>query len=431
MKLNGLVTGIGVALMMAAVRPAAAQITITVGDATAAQGGTATFAVTLDGVTAGGVPANNAQLDIIFDTTVFEPLADAAAATAACTIDPRLASLTHTETVPTSPAVPAGMQRLRLNIIDTGAVLGLVTDGALYSCTFQVSPTAATGPTTLQATRQNVGDESGNTLTSQVANGTVTITGNIVEPTATPCPSGIVVAVGGGNATADSPFTFAVTLSGVAAGGTPANNAQVDIIFDTTFFAQLADAAAATAACTIDPRLASLTHTETVPTSPAVPAGMQRLRLNIIDTGAVLGLVTDGALYSCTFQVNPDATGSTTLQATRQNVGDESGNTLPSSVCSGDVMIGGVILPTSTPTNTPIPPATDTPTVPPTSTATTVPPTSTATTKPTSTATSPPAPTSSFQDEDGCQIGAPVSGNGFWLLLVPAVGLLVMRRRRR
>jgi len=160
---------------------------IGVGNANAAPGGSATFTVTLSGIAAGGVPANNAQLDIIFDTTVFAPLANAAAASAACTVDPRLASLTHTETVPTSPAVPPGMQRLRLNVIDTGAVLGLVTDGVLYTCTFQVRSTAATGPTTLQATRQNVGDSSGNPLTSSTVNGTVTI--GAVGPT------GIVIAV--------------------------------------------------------------------------------------------------------------------------------------------------------------------------------------------------------------------------------------------
>ena len=36
-----------------------------------------------------------------------------------------------------------------------------------------------------------------------------------------------------------------------------------------------------------------------------------------------------------------------------------------------------------------------------------------------------------FEEEGGCQIGAPASAGGGWLLLIPALGLVVMRRRRR
>jgi len=53
----------------------------------------------------------------------------------------------------------------------------------------------------------------------------------------TGAPSGIVIAVGDTTASSPGIATFAVTLSGVAAGGVQANNAQVDIIFDTTIFA--------------------------------------------------------------------------------------------------------------------------------------------------------------------------------------------------
>jgi Alpha/beta hydrolase domain/MBG domain (YGX type) len=77
------------------------------------------------------------------------------------------------------------------------------------------------------------------------------------------------------------------------------------------------------------------------------------------------------------------------------------------------------------PTNTPVP-ATNTPGA--TATATAAPPTATsaATRTPTGTAT----PVPSGNDDDGCQIAA-VSGHGFaWLLLIPAVGLLVRPRRR-
>lgn len=165
---------------------AASGIVIAVTDTTASAPGAATFTVTLSGVAAEGVQANNAQVDVLFDTTIF---AVPATGSAACTIDPRLASLTHTETLPSSPPVPAGMRRLRLNVIDLGNS-GSVTDGTLYTCTFQVLGTAPLGTTTLQATNQNVGDTAGDSLASSTVNGTVTVTDEpLPTATATPTPT--------------------------------------------------------------------------------------------------------------------------------------------------------------------------------------------------------------------------------------------------
>jgi MYXO-CTERM domain-containing protein len=38
---------------------------------------------------------------------------------------------------------------------------------------------------------------------------------------------------------------------------------------------------------------------------------------------------------------------------------------------------------------------------------------------------------STIEDEGGCQIGAASHSSSGWLLLIPTVGLLVLRRRRR
>jgi MYXO-CTERM domain-containing protein len=74
-------------------------------------------------------------------------------------------------------------------------------------------------------------------------------------------------------------------------------------------------------------------------------------------------------------------------------------------------------------------PATATPTIgPATATATARPPTTTPTTVPT-TAPGQPTPTPE-DDDDGCQISTAGGGSG-WLLLIPAVALLVLRRRHR
>jgi hypothetical protein len=94
------------------------------------------------------------------------------------------------------------------------------------------------------------------------------------------------------------------------------------------------------------------------------------------------------------------------------------------------------VSPTNTPTNTPTHTPTQIPTNTPTTTAT---PTKTATTTASSTPTTVPSATqtpvggasATVSDEDGCQIGAIGGHSGAWLLLIPAVGLLAMRRRQQ
>jgi len=405
---------------------ASAQIVITVSDATAAAGGTATFDVTLSGVAAGGTAANNAQLDIIFPSAVF----DVATAAAACTLDPRLAALNHTESLPTSPNPGEGNRRLRLSVIDSLDPLGEVTDGKLYTCNFPVKADAPSGAVTLTATRQNVGDTAGNVLASSTVSGTVTVEGGgggcpAITPVPTPT-TGIFIQAGSVEQVAPGgTATFDVTLSGVAAGGTLANNAQVDIIFPSAVF----DIATGPGACTLDPRLSALNHTESLPTSPNPGEGNRRLRLSVIDSLDPLGEVTDGRLYTCNFPVKADApVGEVTLTATRQNVGDTSGNVLTSTTVNGVVVVctgGGnpatpTSTPTSTPTNTEVPP-TVTPTnttAQPTLTPTTVPPTRTPTR----------GSTGGIEDEDGCQMTT-TSSSSAWALLVPVMMAFALRRR--
>jgi len=165
---------------------ASAQITITVGNAVVAPGGVATFEVTLNGVAASGAKANNAQLDIVFSTTAF----NVTSAPSVCTLDPRLAALPHTESLPTSPNPGPGNKRLRLNIIDTTAPLGDVTDGRLYTCSFPVQGDAVAGSVTLTATRHLVGNTDGNTLPSVTVSGMVTIVPpSTLSPTRSPSVS--------------------------------------------------------------------------------------------------------------------------------------------------------------------------------------------------------------------------------------------------
>jgi MYXO-CTERM domain-containing protein len=121
--------------------------------------------------------------------------------------------------------------------------------------------------------------------------------------------------------------------------------------------------------------------------------------------------------------------------------------TLPQLGCtSGQVTVGvipthtptpmmGGDTPTNTPTNTATATRTATPSPPPptiTQTRTVTPPPTNTPTRTNTPITNPTAaPTSPSDDDGGCQISTAGSSSAGWLVLIPAVGLLVMRRRRR
>ncbi len=430
MKIRNMLLALVVAAFAFGASRASAQVLITVGSATADAGGTATFQVTLSGVAAGGTLANNAQLDIIFPTAVFD-----VASGSVCTLDPRLAALNHTESLPTSPNPGEGNKRLRLNVIDSLDPLGDVTDGILYTCVFPVKGDAPAGDVTLNGTRVNVGDTTGTVILASgetaAVDGTVTVAG-VGEECPSPTPiapptSGVFIQVGDvTQAAPGATANFSVSLHGVAAGGTLANNAQLDIIFPTAAFDVTSGSV-----CTLDPRLAALNHTESLPTSPNPGEGNKRLRLNVIDSLDPLGDVTDGVLYTCAFPVKADAaTAEVVLNGTRVNVGDTTGTVI---LASGEsAAVDGIVVicaegpgpatetPTATPTETAVPTVTDTVAPTATRTRTPIPPVATAT----------PGAGGLIEDEDGCQMTARGTSSA-WALLIPGIILLGLRRRNR
>jgi MYXO-CTERM domain-containing protein len=152
-------------------------------------------------------------------------------------------------------------------------------------------------------------------------------------------------------------------------------------------------------------------------------------------------LIPDGSvLYTCNVAISATAEDGTyplTISNVVMSYPSPPGGQIPGAAGdSGSVVVGVPPGPTNTPaeqpTNTPVVEATNTPTVTPVP----VLPTATATAAATRTATPSATPSSGVvpvcptcEDDDGCQIGA--SGHGpAWLLLIPAIGLLAMRRRR-
>jgi len=430
------------------------------------------------------------QNDILFDTTkVNLPAASACKVNAAigtagndgCEADPvegpcktlsrNLASCGATPTPPGCEGQPATVSRFR-GIVAATAVPNnnSIPDGAvLYTCDFSVV-NAAGLPATLTNSNVVASDPFGTRLTATGTNGTIgggaepTPT-EVVEPTPTPttapvaCTAPICVNVGTATATG-AKVTINVVATGNNLGG-----AQNDILFDTTKVNLAAasackiNAAIGTAGndgCEADPvegpcktlsrNLASCGASPTPPGCEGQPATVSRFR-GIVAATAVPNnnpIPTGSVLYSCEFDVVN--AGALPAVLTNSNIvaSDPFGTRLESDGSDGAINGEGepptptntpdVVPPTNTPvppTNTPVPP-TNTP-VPPTNTA--VPATNTpvpATATATRTATAVPTQPAGEDDDDGCAIAADGSSNSrAWILLIPAFGLVALRRRRR
>jgi len=220
---------------------------------------------------------------------------------------------------------------------------------------------------------------------------------------------------------------------------------QNDIIFDPTLV-DLEKASSCTInpdigdrlpACDEDPQEAPCKSLQRnladCPDAAGCPEGSEGLRRfrGIILSTANVNTIPDGVLYTCEFMVT-GTTGTAVLQNLNVGSSDSTGTALDTIGCDGSVRIGGGQVETPTvPAESPTP--TETPTIgEPTDTPTEVPPT--ATQPPAPTNTSPPiqpTPVPTWVDDDGCQIVAPGQTGTGWLLLIPLVGLLWLRRRSR
>jgi len=157
------------------------MVTLTVGSATAAGGGSATIAIGLSG---GEGEVATAQLDLLFDPNALQ-IDDPGSA---CVKDPRLTEHVMSATLPNAPDAPNGLRRLRLFIGDLSAPIASFADGPIAACTFQVKPGATGAQIVLGADRLNVGDARGNVFGSQAISGGL----SILVPTPTPVQEPVV-----------------------------------------------------------------------------------------------------------------------------------------------------------------------------------------------------------------------------------------------
>jgi len=150
----------------------AQNITLTIQNGTATVGGMGTVEVDVGGAPSNTV--NNAQLDVLVPTDVYNPSVSGNAVVGCSSQYTAANGFAPTSSLPSSPAPPAGTKRLRLSVIDT-MLMGRIGNGPLYTCNLPVLATATAGMVAVNGDRNNVGDTQGNVLPSSVAGGSCAI----------------------------------------------------------------------------------------------------------------------------------------------------------------------------------------------------------------------------------------------------------------
>ena len=150
----------------------AQNITLTIQNGAATVGGMGTVEVDVGGAPSNTV--NNAQLDVLVPSDVYNPSVSGNAVVGCSSRYSAANGFAPTSSLPTSPAPPAGTKRLRLSVIDTMA-MGRIGNGPLYTCNLPVLATATAGMVAVNGDRNNVGDTRGNVLPSSVGGGSCAV----------------------------------------------------------------------------------------------------------------------------------------------------------------------------------------------------------------------------------------------------------------
>jgi len=402
-SLSAALAGLG---LMASMSSAGAQ-TISGGTVSGTAGQTASVPITI----------NTGSANVAFFAVTFTVVPQGGA--------PAIADkLTYTTVVTPGPDLSTAIQaQAKLAIGYAGATIDPPLSGTVVAGNLMVPiPAGATGSYDVQLAKVSAGDSSGAKVTLTPSDGTISLGG--AQPTATPTtPAGP-----GPN-----------TLNGGSVSGAAGQMAAVPITINTgtdnvAFFAVTFTVVAQGGAPTVTDKL---TYTSIVVPGPDLSTAIQaQQKLAIGYAGATIDPPLSGIVEVGTLMVPIPAgaamTGSYDVQLSKISAGNSSGGKVTLAGTDGTINLGTGPLPTATttPTNTVVVVPTNTPTntvVVPVNTATA---TRTKTATPTSTSGAGPSP-APFDDDGGCHISTAGGSTSGWLLLIPAMGLLVLRRRQR
>lgn len=362
---------------------------------------------------------------------------------------------------------------LRALVLSTGNVDPIADGSVLYTCKVNVAA-AATGSFPLTLSGIIASDPDGQPVTSTGVNGAINLgtvdntptptTGGGGTPTPTTPPLECLAPALQFDTVSANPNTQATISLTLLAGTAMVAGTQNDFTFDPTNIpvprhctksanvqitcsadadCPAGDTCSTKPACYVNPDIDKGATSFAYRGAPGCTGpACGGIRALVLSTGNVDPIPTGSVLYTCKVNVAASASGSFPLALSGIILSDPDGQPVTGATGCNGAVTTGVIQNTPTPTtgggdNTPTATATRTatPTVPtviatntPTRTNTPVPPTATAT----RTNTPVSVPTVPFFDDDGgCNISTAGSNSSGWLVLIPAIGLLVLRRRRR
>jgi len=421
--------------------------TITIGNAGGAAGQQVTVSVTLTTTT----PVAGTQNDISFAAPL-SVAAKAANGKPDCKVNGDIDKGATSFAFRPNGCSGAACTSIRALVLSTDNVDAIPTGSVLYTCNVNIAADAANGDAPLTISGVILSDPAGNQVAGATGvSGTVTVVGG-GGPTQTPTGGEVTPTptVGGPTPTEvpaectapaiqlpsviGQPGTQITFTAELLAGTNMVAGTQNDITFDPTNI-PIAAKANGKPDCTVNDAIDKGATSFAFRPNGCTGTACTSIRALVLSTDNVAPIPDMSVLYTCKVNVAQSANTKYTLGVTGVIFSDPNGNQIPGAAgCNGAVVAG--LQPTFTPTEAATAGPTNTPTATATATNTPVPvtpPTNTPTNtvKPTNTPTSAAPTPAPFDDDGGCNIGTTGSSNAGWLVLIPAIGLLVLRRRSR
>jgi hypothetical protein len=404
-------------LALAAGAQAQDEVSIEIGSATGNQGATVQVSVTMTTPLLGTEVAGT-QNDITFAGELGGGIIQIAAKAngkPSCTVNPDIDKGATSFAFQPSGCTPGtNCTGIRALVLALDNVAAIPSGSVLYTCDVLIAADAPPDDYSLNNSNEGASTPDGTALTTSGTDGTVTVEGVVVTPA--------VIHVGSTSGNPGQPdLSIDVTLETLL--GTEVAGTQNDITFSGGVGAAIRIKAKANGKpdCAVNPDIDKGGTSFAFQPSGCSGEECTGVRSLVLALDNVAAIPNGSVLYTCGIDITETAEVGQTYDLVCSNAGasDGAGVAIDTSCTNGTVEVGGVIVPTSTPTDTPV---VDTPTPAATSTNTTVP---TLTKKPTNT------PGGGGNDDDGCAIVAPAQSSFAWMLLLPAAALLWFRRRSR
>ncbi len=395
-------------LVTGAMRAQAADVTIGPLAPSGAAGGPVNFDISFTGPTT----ANGLSFNLIYGATekaAFSPVFKGTSTTlvdcsTASDLDPGIAT----------SAVVLSSGKIAFTVIGLSLTTGPIPfgrTGVVGTCKFTIASGASTIPLTIENTTSTctASDASGSNLTADCPSGTLTVAGG---PTPTSVPTDVTIGPLEPSGAPGQPVNFDISFTGP----TTTNGLSFNLIYGATEQAAFTPVFKGTSTTNVDCSTASDLDPGIATSAVVLSSG--KIAFTVIGLSLTTGPIPigrTGVVGTCKFTI---AAGATTIPLTVENTtstctaSDASGSNLTAACPSGTLTVSSGPSPTAT--STPPPP----------------------TNTPTNTVKAPPTNTPggggfTAEDEGGCHIAGPATSGSGWLLLIPAVGLLVLRRKRR